>query len=102
MIIGVQAVVPHDHAVDDVQFTIDLPEVVCAVDMAHAPGLLVPGGGAEEVQVDVDDLHGGGSFLVLSLSRDIIGERAGKVKAKKGAPASGKSGAFCVSPDNNG
>ena len=63
MIIGVQAVVPHDHAVNHRELPVDLAQMIRAVMVPHLPGgflrLRVRG---KEMQVGVDNIHGASSF----------------------------------------
>ena len=52
-----QTVISHHHAVGNVQFSIDLPQMVYVVVMAHLPGHLLGRIFRKQVQVGVDDLH---------------------------------------------
>lgn len=55
----IQAVVAHDDAVDDVQLPVDLAEVVDIVVVAHILRHLLGVRAGEEMQMGVDDFHGG-------------------------------------------
>ena len=52
-----QTVISHHHAVGNVQFSIDLPQMVHVVVMAYLPGHLLGRILRKQVQVGVDDLH---------------------------------------------